>query len=231
MNGPDTLQGSDCRGPAEPAPWATRIRAVIRLASSVFLLFVLAPFTPAGKYNKVLSPGDAAPAWKDLDGTDGKKHSLADLRDSEFVVVVFTCNSCAISVGYEDRILAFAEKHAGPKSGVTLVAINVNTIKADAMPEMKTRAEKKKFPFAYLHDPSQAIAKKFGATTTPEFFLLDKDRKVIYMGALDDKLDPDEAATNHLTDALKSARGGQKVIAAETLPRGCKIRFEKKKDD
>ncbi len=204
---------------------------MVRFALPLFLLFALVPFAPAGKYNKVLSLGDAAPAWKDLDGTDGKKHALADLEDSEFVVVVFTCNSCAISVGYEDRILAFAQKHAAPKSGVTIVAINVNTIKADAMPEMKARSEKKKFPFAYLYDPSQAIAKKYGATTTPEFFVLDKTRKVVYLGALDDKLDPDEATTNHLVEALAVARGAKKQIEAETLPRGCKIRFEKKKDD
>jgi len=204
---------------------------MVRFSISVCLIVSLCPFAPAGKYNKVLSLGDAVPEWKDLEGTDGKKHALADLRDSEFVVVVFTCNSCAISVGYEDRILAFAEKHAGSKSDVTIVAINVNTIKADALPEMKARAEKKKFPFAYLYDPSQEIAKKFGATTTPEFFVLNKQRKVICMGALDDKLDPDEATTNHLVEALAVARGAKKQIEAETLPRGCKIRFEKKKDD
>ena len=204
---------------------------MVRLSLSVCLILTLAPSAPAGKYNKVLSLGDAAPAWKDLEGTDGKKHALADLKDSEFVVVVFTCNSCAISVGYEDRILAFAEKHAGLKSGVTIVAINVNTIKADALAEMKARAVKKKFPFEYLYDPTQEIAKKFGATTTPEFFLLNKMRKVVYMGALDDKLDPDEATTNHLVQALGVARGIDFEMEAETLPRGCKIRFDKKKDD
>ena len=197
----------------------------------LLLLLTLAPFAHAGKYNKTLSLGDAAPEWKDLEGTDGVKHALADLKASELVVVVFTCNSCPIAVGYEDRLLAFAKKHAGEKSGVTIVAINVNTIKEDALPEMKKRAEKKKFPFEYLYDPSQEIAKKFGATTTPEFFLLNKERKVVYMGALDDKLDPAEAQTQHLTDALKSARGGEKEIELETLPRGCKIRFNRKKDD
>ena len=204
---------------------------MIRTTSTLIILLVLAPLSWAGKYNKVLSVGDAAPEWKELEGIDGKKHSLADLNDSEFVVVVFTCNSCAISVGYEDRILAFAKEHAGEKSGVALVAINVNTIKEDGLPEMKKRAEKKKFPFAYLHDPSQEIAKKFGATTTPGFFVLNKERKVVYMGALDDKLDPDEAKVNHLADALAVARGAKRAIETETLPRGCKIRFNKKKDD
>jgi len=185
----------------------------------------------AGKYNKVLKVGDAAPQWKDLEGTDGAKHSLADLKDREAVVVVFTCNSCPVAVGYEDRLLAFAEKHAGAKSGVEIVAINVNTIKEDALPEMKKHAEKKKFPFAYLYDPSQEIAKKFGATTTPEFFVLNGQRKVVYMGALDDKLDPAEATVNYLIPALKGAMGAKIDFESETLPRGCKIRFSRKRDE
>ena len=204
---------------------------MLRLILPPLLLIAAAPAAFAGKYNKVLSVGDAAPEWKDLEGTDGRKHSLADLKESEFIVVVFTCNSCPIAVGYEDRLLAFAKTHAGAKSGVSVVAINVNTIKEDGLPDMKARAEKKKFPFDYLHDPSQEIAKKFGATTTPEFFLLDQARKVVYMGALDDKLDPEEAKTNHLADALGVARGNAKEIEAETRPRGCRIRFNRKKDD
>ncbi len=197
----------------------------------LLVLLAFAPLAQAGKYNKVLSLGDAAPDWKNLEGTDGKKHALTDLKESEFVVVVFTCNSCPIAVGYEERLFAFAKNHAGEKSGVTIVAINVNTIKDDALPAMKVRAEKKKYSFAYVYDPSQEIAKKFGATTTPEFFLLNKERKVCYMGALDDKLDPAETRTQHLVDALKSARGGEKEIELETLPRGCKIRYNRKKDD
>ena len=81
-----------------------------------------------------------------------------------------------------------------------------------------------------MYDPSQEIAKKFGATTTPEFFVLDKARTVIYMGALDDKLDPGETTVNHLVEALAVARGAKKDVPTETLPRGCKIRFLKKKD-
>jgi peroxiredoxin len=204
---------------------------MIRIISTLaFVASVVAPAS-AGKYNKVLKIGDAAPEWKDLEGTDGQKHSLADLKDRDAVVVVFTCNSCPIAVGYEERLLAFAEKHVGPKSGIAIVAINVNTIKEDALPEMKKRAEKKKFPFAYLYDPTQEIAKKFGATTTPEFFVLNKERKVVYMGALDDKLDPAEATVNYLVPALKVAQGAKIDIETETLPRGCKIRFNRKKDE
>ena len=124
-----------------------------------------------------------APAWIDLPGTDGKKHSLADLKDKPVVVVVFTCNSCPVGRTYEDRIIEFAKKHAAPDSKVALVAINVNTIEEDRLPKMQERAKEKGFPFLYLFDESQRIARDFGAMYTPEFFVIDKDRKIAYMGA------------------------------------------------
>src|SRR5687768_17748240 len=117
---------------------------MIRPVSALSLVVLLASTAPAGEFNKVLSPGDAAPAWKDLEGTDGKRHSLADLKAKDVVVVVFTCNSCPAAVGYEDRIIAFARKHAGPDSKVAVVAINVNTVAEDRLPEMRKRAEKRK---------------------------------------------------------------------------------------
>src|SRR5262245_51416802 len=85
----------------------------------------------AGQFNSVLSIGDDAPAWVGLPGTDGKKHSLADLSDKDVVVVLFTCNSCPAAEAYEDRVIAFAKKYCGPKDRVALVAINVNTIPED----------------------------------------------------------------------------------------------------
>ena len=198
------------------------------LAAFAFFLVLAAP-APAGKFNKVLSVGDKAPAWENLDGTDGKKHALADLKDRDVVVVAFTCNSCPVAVSYEDRIIAFAADN--PKVG--LVAINVNTAKEDALPAMKERAEKKKLPYPYLFDPSQEIAKKFGAKFTPEFFVLDKERKVVYMGAMDDS--PGAAAevqAKHLEAAVKAALDGKKAETPETsAAAGCGIKFNRKKDD
>ena len=131
------------------------------LATLSIALLVTATAT-AGEFNKKRNIGDVAPAWKDLEGTDGQLHALADLKDMDAVVVVFTCNSCLIAVDYEDRINAFAKKHSGPDSKIAVVAINVNTIKVDQLPKMKERAEKKKLPYAYLYDPSQEIAKAYG---------------------------------------------------------------------
>ncbi|VTU00628.1 alkyl hydroperoxide reductase : Uncharacterized protein OS=Blastopirellula marina DSM 3645 GN=DSM3645_10842 PE=4 SV=1: AhpC-TSA [Gemmataceae bacterium] len=209
---------------------------MFRFATLALLFVSAATPTPVlagpGKFNKVLAPGDAAPAWEGLEGTDGKKHSLADLKDKEVVVVVFTCNSCPVAKDYEDRIVALAAAHAGPGSKVAVVAINVNTGKDDALPAMKVRAEKKKFPFAYLFDPTQEIARKYGATFTPEFFVLGKDRTVLYAGALDDKSPPEEPRAKFVEAAVAAALAGKKVEAAETsAAAGCRIKFNPKKDD
>ncbi len=208
---------------------------MVRIVCTAALAGLLATAAGAGaapgKFNKVLSVGDAAPAWENLPGTDGKKHSLADLKGKEVVVVVFTCNSCPIASDYEPRLLAFARKHAGPDSRVAVVAINVNTIKEDSLPEMTKRAEKKKYPFPYLYDDTQQIARKFGATYTPEFFVLDKGRKVAYLGAMDDKSPPAEAKLHHLEAAVEAVLAGKPAPTGETLARGCKIRFNAKKDE
>ncbi len=185
----------------------------------------------AGKFNKKLNIGDAAPTWKELEGTDGKKHSFADWKEKDVLVVVFTANSCIVAEGYEDRLIAFAAECNQPKSKVGFVAINVNTGKADALPAMKERATKKKFGFTYLYDPSQKTAVAYGAKFTPECFVLNKDRKVVYMGAFDDK-PGDEPKVKYVADAVKAALAGTPVTAAETsAAAGCSIKFDKKKED
>lgn len=193
-----------------------------------FAMFITA-VVRAGQFNEKLSIGDAAPAWTDLPGTDGKKHSLADLRGKDFIIVVFTCNSCPVAVGYEDRIIALAKKYAGPEGRVAIVAINVNTIPEDRLDKMAERAKEKGFRFPYLYDETQKIAKDFGATSTPEFFVLNKDRKVIYMGAMDDRNKQADVKTNYLDAALTAALKGEKIAKAETQARGCAIRFLRKR--
>lgn len=191
---------------------------------TVFALLLLPAASLAGEFNKTLSVGDAAPAWKDLPGTDGKKHSLADHAD-RIVVVVFTCNSCPVAESYEDRVIAFAEKY---KDKVAVVAINVNTIADDRLDAMKKRAQKKKFPFEYLYDETQKIAHDYGATFTPEFFVLTKDRKVAYMGAMDDKTKADEVKEKYLEAAVDAVLKGDKPAKAETVAHGCLVRYKRR---
>jgi peroxiredoxin len=186
---------------------------------------VLTAAARGGEFNKTLSVGDAAPAWENLPGTDDKNHSLADLKGKDVVVVVFTCNSCPVAVAYEDRIIALAQKYAGKDSKVGLVAINVNVIEDDRLPKMKERAKEKGFTFPYIFDESQKIARAYGATYTPEFFVLNKDRKVVYMGALDDKNKAENAKINYLEPAVEAVLKGEKPEKGETLARGCLIRY------
>lgn len=194
----------------------------MRLLWTLFGAMALGTTVLAGEHNKVLNVGDPAPAWVELPGVDGKKHSLADLKDSPLVVVIFTCNSCAYSVAYEDRIMAFTKKYM---SKATVVAINVNKVEEDRLPKMKERAKEKQFNFAYLYDESQKIAKLYGATYTPEFFVLDRDRKIAYMGAMDDKSPPAEATAKYLEPAVDALLKGANPTVTETLARGCKVRY------
>src|SRR5439155_24655582 len=118
-------------------------RIVVSL--SIVALLTLLTSAQAGRYNKVLNIGDPAPAWNELPGVDGKAHALADLKDKDVVVVVFTCNSCPVAEGYEDRIIAFDKKYCGPAGKIALVAINVNVIPEDRLPSMRERAKAKGF--------------------------------------------------------------------------------------
>jgi len=197
---------------------------------ALLVLMISAAPAMTGEFNKKLNPGDPAPSWKDLPGTDGKTHSLSDLTGKDVVVVVFLCNSCPIANDYENRINEFAKQHAGPDSKVALIAINVNTIPDDRLDKMKMRAAKKKYAFPYLYDESQKIAKEFGANYTPEFFVLNKDRKVVYMGAMDDKSNEAEAKTNFLEPAVTAALKGEAFPKGETLARGCMIRWKKERE-
>jgi len=201
---------------------------MLRLAVLSCLLLI-AGFAWAGKYNSTLSIGDPAPAWTDLEGVDGKRHALADLADKEVVVVVFTCNSCPVATDYEDRILEFAKKHAGKGSKVGLVAINVNKVAEDLLPKMKERAEARGFSFPYLFDGTQKIGKAYGAAFTPEFFVLNKQRQVVFMGGMDDSSQLDAVKNSYLEPAVTAALAGQPAAKAEAPAIGCRIRYERER--
>jgi peroxiredoxin len=208
-------------------PHVRNVTNRLAIAMSVLCWAIASTSAHGGQFDSVLSIGDPAPAWKDLPGVDGKRHSLADLADREIVVVVFTCNSCPIASDYEDRIIAFAKKHCGPGQKTALVAINVNTVEEDRLPHMKERATAKAFPYPYLFDQSQKIGKAYGALFTPEFFVLDKERKVAYMGAFDDNVEPTKIKHAYLEPAVEAILKRAKASPAETQASGCLIRYER----
>lgn len=214
-----------------PRPKSPRLVATIGLS---LLFATLAPLRGqvfAGEFNPTLNVNDPAPIWKGLPGVDDKTHSLADLDPKKPVLVVFTCNSCDVATDYEDRIIAFAEKH---QNEAIVVAICASAKPADALPRMQERAEQKKIPYAYLFDKSQAIGQAYGANYTPEFFLLSPgkpdQRRVLYMGAMDDSTYADKVKTSYLESALAAALKGEGPAVQETAPRGCRIKYPRKRE-
>ncbi len=183
----------------------------------------------AGEFNPTHNIGDQVAGWSKLPGTDGREHSMEDLKDREVLVVVFSCNSCPYAVDYEDRVNALSKKFIESKINATVVAINSNKVSADLPPAMKKRAEEKQFSFAYLFDESQEVCKQFGAVRTPEFFVLNRERRIVYMGALDDNTNPELVTKKYVEDAVAAALRGEKIATAETAPVGCLIRFDRRR--
>jgi len=198
-----------------------------RLLSLAFLLLVsVGGIALAGKFNKTLSPGDAAPDWKEIPAIDGKKYSLADFKDKDILVVVFTCNSCDYAQDVEDRLAALGKKFEKEgKCALVAVCPSPPKVEEDAPEELVKKAEAKGFNFPYLLDPTQKIVRDFGAVRTPEFFVFNKDRKLVYQGNLDDSPEGKKITKHYVEDAIAAALGGKKPEVEETAPVGCMVRY------
>jgi peroxiredoxin len=205
---------------------------MLRIAAAVLAAgWMLAGQVQAGKFNKKLSIGDATPAWSGLEGIDGEIHALADLKGKDVVVVAFICNHCPVAIDHEDRLIALAKRFAGgADSKVAVVAISVDLSPADRLDKMKERAKEKAFNFAYLHDPSQKLGRDYGVRVTPSYFVLDKQRKIAYMGSMDDDPTGQKVTAKYLEAAIEAVVGGARPAEAETMPFGCGIEYAKKKD-
>jgi peroxiredoxin len=171
--------------------------------------------------------GAPAPAFS-LPTAAGGTADLAALADREAVVVVFSCNHCPYVRAWEDRLNDVARDYA-PR-GVAVVAVNANdatTHPGDAFPEMVARAREMGFVFDYAHDESQQVARAYGAERTPEVFLLDRDRRVAYHGAIDDSVEPGGVRTRYLRDALDAVLAGQAPPVADTPAVGCTVKWRR----
>jgi peroxiredoxin len=173
--------------------------------------------------------GDRAPGFS-LPGTDGKTHALSTLKGAKATIVVFSCNHCPYVVMNEDRLIAAAKDYAG--KGVAMAAINANdaaNYPEDSFAKMKERAAQKGFPFPYLRDESQAVARAYGATHTPHLFVFDKDLRLAYTGSVDDDNNYKTRKTAeklYLRDALDDLVAGRAPRVPETHAIGCTIKWK-----
>lgn len=168
-----------------------------------------------------------------LKNIDDSMVSLASLGEEvKGATVVFTCNTCPYAVMYEDRLVELSKK--AKEAGYPIIAIMPNDLEIkpdDSLEKMKERAKDKSFDFPYVIDEKQEIFPLFGATKTPEVYVLDKTEegfKVAYHGAIDDNHE-DAAAVkmNYVTNAYEAIGKGEAVDPGATKAIGCSIKVKK----
>jgi peroxiredoxin len=172
---------------------------------------------------------EKAPNFR-LKATDDNMYTLSDFNDSEFLVIFFTCNHCPYVTGSDEVTRKTANEFKD--KGFQFVAINsnsANTYEEDDFEHMVARMKEFKFPWIYLYDEKQEIAKDYGALRTPHFYVFDKERKLIYTGrAVDSPRDASKITVNDLDRVLTELTSGKEVSIPVTNPIGCNIKWEGK---
>jgi len=199
-----------------------------KIALSLVVLSLVAIPAIAGKYNKVISIGDKAPDFSGLPAIENgeqKSLTLSDIKE-DVVVLVFLANHCPVVGIYEDRIIDFTKEYKD--KGVKVVGIAVSQMKGDKLPGIKDYMSEHKSNYIYGYDESQAIGRAYGATNTPQFFVLDKERKIRYTGAMDDNRREDRVSKTYLRDAVDALLKGESPKVEETKADGCGVQYNRK---
>jgi len=184
--------------------------------------------------------GSPAPAFT-LPGVDGRNWTLKDFADARILVVVFTCNHCPTAQYYQGRIKQIVTDYKG--KGVALVAIMPNDPKSvrldelgwtdlsDTFAEMKLRAKEKEFNFPYLYDgETESVSRAYGPVATPHVFVFDADRKLRYVGAIDNSERIQHVTKNYLRDALDALLAGKEPAVTQSKAVGCSIKWAGKEE-
>lgn len=188
----------------------------------------------AGEYNAVLEIGDPMPSFENLPTTDGSTLSSSDL-DADAVVLVFLANHCPWVQGMDGDMVKLVDQFEG--KSVQFVGISVNHREEDRLPAMKEHAKENGYNLPYVFDESQELGRALGATRTPEYFVFDSERKLVYMGAIHDSpammrsggevhYTEGEPETFYVADALAATLAGKAVADAETQAHGCSVEYE-----
>lgn len=171
--------------------------------------------------------GWKAPDFR-LPGTDGRDHSLPDLRGPKGTLVVFICNHCPYVKSVIGRLVRDAQDLM--VLGVTTVAISSNDVEShpeDGFPEMKAFAAQHRFPFPYLFDESQAVARAYGAVCTPDFFGFNGALELQYRGRLDaSRKEAAPDARRDLFEAMKQVAETGRGPAEQIASMGCSIKWK-----
>ncbi len=160
-------------------------------------------------------------------GVDDKVHSKSEFLNGNPLVVMFICNHCPYVKAIEDRLIQLG--HDLKKLNINLVAICPNDetrYPEDSFENLKKRSIEKSYPFIYLQDKDQSVAKMFGAVCTPDYFVYDKSNKLRYRGRLDDSWKEVEKVTKReLYDAVIELYSNKVISSSQTPSMGCSIKW------
>ena len=210
---------------------------------AVTLLVCLAAVGAGAAAEKIemLKIGAPAPDFA-LPGVDGKVHKLADYAEAKVLVIVFTCNHCPTAQAYEPRLKKLAADYKD--KGVALVAISPNdplavrldelgyTDVGDSLEDMKIRVKDKGWNFPYLYDgENQKVSKAYGPVSTPHVFVFDEQRKLRYVGRVDNnERQPDKVTSHDTRNAIEALLKGEPVPVETTKTFGCSVKWASKRD-
>ena len=173
-----------------------------------------------------LQTGDKAPDFELL-GIDDKQHSLTNYKDYKGLLVIFMCNHCPY---VKAKIDAIKEIHEKFKDRIALVGINSNDSTEypdDSFENMKIIAQEKEIRFDYLVDGDQEIAKKYGAVCTPDPFLFDSERRLVFHGKIDNAMKPEDTATEKtMISNIQRFLDGEKIEKDFDPSIGCSIKWK-----
>jgi peroxiredoxin len=162
----------------------------------------------------------------DLPGIDGRNHSLEEYAGAPVLVLVQSCNHCPYVLAWEGRINDLQREFSD--RGVRIVAINSNDAErypGDSFDAMVEHARDAGYVIDYLHDESQDLMRTLGSERTPEAFVYDADRRLVYHGLVDDNREEEHVTAHHLRDAIEAALAGEAPPVADTTPVGCSVKW------
>ncbi|MBF0109144.1 MAG: thioredoxin family protein [Magnetococcales bacterium] len=172
--------------------------------------------------------GSRAPAFS-LPGVDGHILSLEQCSASPVLLVMFLCNHCPYVQAILDRLVTLGREY--PRSRVAMVAINSNDATQypeDSFANMQGLAKTMNFPFPYLLDETQEVARAYGAVCTPDLFLYDAERALRYRGRLDDApRDPERVRQRELKEAIDALLQGKPISPLQNPSLGCSIKWRR----
>ena len=161
-----------------------------------------------------------------LPAVAGGERALDDYAQAPALALIWSCNHCPYVRAWEDRLGEIARDAA--EVGVRVVAVNANDYPGDSFDDMRDRAAEKGFPFPYVRDASQEVARAYGAERTPEVFLVDPTGTVVYHGAIDDNYDDPAAVREpYLRNAIDALIAERAPEVTQTAPVGCTIKWRR----